>query len=79
MLRASPEIILIFLPLVVAMYRFDGQVWVLMSGRSVFTGVNWWHGWETGGGSAGVLGAGVLVFQHGLRRYESGNLMLMRE
>ncbi len=31
------------------------------------------------GGSAGVLGAGVLVFQHGLRRYESGNLILMRE
>ena len=31
------------------------------------------------GGSAGVLGVGVLVFQHGLRRYESGNLTLMRE
>lgn len=30
-------------------------------------------------GSFGVLAAGVGVFYHGLRRYESGNLMTMRE
>jgi ABC-2 type transport system permease protein len=30
-------------------------------------------------GSLGVLAVGTLVFYHGLRRYESGNLMAMRE
>ncbi|HUL63167.1 MAG TPA: ABC-2 family transporter protein [Burkholderiaceae bacterium] len=30
-------------------------------------------------GSLGVLAAGVAVFHHGLRRYESGNLLVMRE
>jgi len=30
-------------------------------------------------GALGVLAAGVAVFHHGLRRYESGNLMAMRE
>lgn len=30
-------------------------------------------------GALGVLAAGAAVFHHGLRRYESGNLMAMRE
>jgi ABC-2 type transport system permease protein len=30
-------------------------------------------------GSLGVVAVGVAVFHHGLRRYESGNLMAMRE
>jgi viologen exporter family transport system permease protein len=30
-------------------------------------------------GSLAVLAAGAAVFHHGLRRYESGNLMAMRE
>jgi ABC-2 type transport system permease protein len=30
-------------------------------------------------GAVAVVAAGTLVFYHGLRRYESGNLLAMRE
>lgn len=40
--------------------------------------LSWVDAALTFGGAFAVLGAGIAVFYHGLRRYESGNLMDMR-